>query len=179
MSTCKHARAKESHRDPGGSRVTPSQPTMPPPDPIAIVLCAIPYSVPVCVLDKEGRKGRIRKGKREERMVGGGEREGGRERKGRRIRGRKKMREEGEGEREEEKEESRRERGMIIEREGGQEGGRKRESERRERGVVGIMHLRDQLMSIKFHSCITTCLFLSSTPINMHVRTSPTVSGYG
>ena len=38
--------------------MTPSQPTMPPPDPIAMVLCAIPYSVPVLEgRRKEGRKG--------------------------------------------------------------------------------------------------------------------------
>ena len=35
-----------SHLLPGGRRVTPSQPTIAPPPPINMVLCATPYRVP-------------------------------------------------------------------------------------------------------------------------------------
>ena len=43
---CRQDRAKVSHLLPGGRRVTPSQPTIAPPPPINMVLCATPYRVP-------------------------------------------------------------------------------------------------------------------------------------
>ena len=72
-----------SHLLPGGRRVTPSQPTMAPPPPINMVLCATPYSVP----DAEESK----KGMDEEK--GEKEREGERERESERKRERERQRE--------------------------------------------------------------------------------------